>query len=89
MATEILEPLEYRKLHSAVENAKAWKVRVDTYLNQEKGKCYRLYAPELWARVDPKKSKFKVKAEKEQLVLILQKVSTEAIHSMWESLRRN
>ena len=43
MATEILEPLEYRKLHSAVENAKAWKVRVDTYLNQEKGKCYRLY----------------------------------------------
>jgi|EP00945_MAST-04E_sp_MAST-4E-sp1_P008174 tetratricopeptide (TPR) repeat protein len=53
------------------------------------GKCYRLFAPELWARVDPAKSKFKVKKEKEQLVLLLQKVSTEAIHSMWESLRRN
>ena len=53
------------------------------------GKCFRLYAPELWARVDPEKSRFKIKGEKDQLVLILQKVSTEAIHSVWENLRRN
>ena len=39
--TEMLEPFEYRRLHSAVESAKAWKDRVRAYLNHESGKKYR------------------------------------------------
>ena len=51
-------------------------------------KCYRLYAPELWQQITPEKCKFKVKKEKEQLVIILAKLSTQDIHSSWEHLRR-
>lgn len=51
-------------------------------------KCYRLYAPELWQRIIPEKCKFKIKAEKDQLVVILAKVGTQDIHSTWEHLRR-
>ena len=39
--TETLEPSEYRKLYSAVESAKAWKVKVNAYLNREKEKTTR------------------------------------------------
>ena len=51
-------------------------------------KCYRLYAPELWQRIIPEKCKFKIKAEKDQLVVILAKVGTQDIHSTWEHLRK-
>ena len=39
--TATIEPLEYKRLHSAVENAKAWKIGAGRYLNHEKGKYHR------------------------------------------------
>lgn len=50
--------------------------------------CYRLFAPELWQRIIPEKCKFKIKEEKEQIVIILAKANTQDIHSTWEHLRR-
>ena len=64
--------------------SKSLDLRVHGIDNQ----CYRLYAPELWQKVVPEKCKFKIKKEKEQLVVILAKVNTEDIHSSWEHLRR-
>ena len=64
--------------------SKSLDLRVHGIGNQ----CYRLYAPELWQKVVPEKCKFKIKKEKEQLVVILAKVNTEDIHSSWEHLRR-